>query len=140
MRTATAARLNPPDRDAVLPPGAPRLPALRPAALGRGPGRRVRTALDIPRHTVESVAVLSRFHCRAWSVAPVPLPAAVWTCPSHRSFHAGQRRYSGVAAADRGRAGPAARPGAARCRPAFWLRHESDVAGSNAAVVPPAAG
>jgi hypothetical protein len=35
---------------------------------------------------------------------------------------------------------PAARPGAARCRLAFWLRHESDVAGSNAAVVPPAAG
>ena len=93
-----------------------------------------------PRHTVESVAVLSRFHCLAWSVAPVPLPAAAWTSPSHRGFHAGQRRCGGVAAADHVRAGPAARPGAARCRLAFWLRHESDVAGSNAAVVPPAAG
>jgi hypothetical protein len=138
MWTATAARLNPPDprRSFAGPPGAPRLPALRPAALGRGPGRRVRTAPDIPRHTVESVAVLSRFHCRAWSVAPVPLPAAAWTCPSHRSFHAGQRRCSAVAAADHVQAGPAARPGAARCRLTFWLRRGSDVAGSNAAVVP----
>jgi hypothetical protein len=73
-------------------------------------------------------------------VAPFPLPRRGLGCPSFRSFCAGQRRCRREAASGHVRAGPVTRPGAARCRLVFWPGHGSDVAGSNAAAVPPAAG
>jgi hypothetical protein len=124
MWTATAARLNPPDPRCSFagPLGAARLPVFRPAALGAGPGRRVRTALDIPRPTAESVAVSSRFHCRAWSAASFPLPRhgvgrprfLELLCRSERLRRSGCGRPCPGWAGRASRSGPV-QPGAAWC-------------------------
>ena len=108
--------------------------------LETGPGRRVRTALDIPAPRRNpwpsrpgSIVAHGRPHLSRY-------PATPGACPSFRSFCAGQRHCRRELAAGHVRAGPIARAGAARCRLVFWLAHGSDVAGSNAAAVPPAAG
>jgi hypothetical protein len=72
---------------------------------------------------------------------PFPVtPPRAWAGPSFRSFCPGKRHYRRELAAGHVRAGPVARAGAARCRLMFWPGHGSDVAGSNAAAVPRAAG
>jgi hypothetical protein len=105
-------------------------------ALGRSPGRRVRTALDIARHPAESVTVSSRFHCRSWPAAPFPSPRRG---PGSPLFQELLCRSAPLSPSGRSRPGPsrpAARAGVTRCGLVFRLWHGSDVAGSNAAVAP----
>jgi hypothetical protein len=120
MWTGAAARLNPPDPRCSFadPPGALRLPALRPAARGPGPGRRVRTALDFP------ATRRNPWPSRPGSIVahrwpPLPrYPASAWAAPLLEasvqvSAVAAERPPPGTSAP--GQSHVPVRPGAACC-------------------------
>jgi hypothetical protein len=86
---------------------------------GRPPEARAWTVgADGPGYPAESMAVSSRFHCRAWPVTPSCYPAPPWACPSFRAsaqVSAIATGRSRPATSAPGRSHVPVRPGAAWC-------------------------